>query len=51
MLETISTVLSLGAGVMLGLFIFAYAVYITFFPLAMTMLGGLQVLKRKNTRV
>lgn len=45
MLENITTIGLVSVGVMLGLFIVAYAVYITFYPLFRTIGGGLQVLK------
>jgi len=45
MLETVSSVLLIAAGVVLALFIAVYAGYVTLFPLARTLLGGLQVLR------
>ncbi len=45
MLGTIATIFMVSVGVVFGLVILAYAVYITFFPLARTIGGGLQVLK------
>ena len=45
MLGTIGTILLMSAGVILGVAILAYAIYITFFPFARTIGGGLQVLK------
>ncbi|MBW2038827.1 MAG: hypothetical protein JRI46_04410 [Deltaproteobacteria bacterium] len=45
MLGTIATIFMVGVGAVLGLVILAYAVYITFFSLARTIGGGLQVLK------
>lgn len=45
MLETIATILLVGVGVILGITILAYAIYITMYPFARTISGGLQVLK------
>jgi hypothetical protein len=45
MLATITTIVLVGVGVVLGIVIFAYAIYITFYPFARTISGGLQVLK------
>jgi hypothetical protein len=45
MLELIATIFMVSVGVMFGLVILAYAIYTTFYPLARTIGGGLQVLK------
>jgi hypothetical protein len=45
MLETITTIVLVSAGVVLGITILAYAIYITVYPFARTISGGLQVLK------
>ena len=45
MLGTIGTILLVSVGVVLGIAILAYAIYITFYPFARTIGGGLQVLK------
>jgi hypothetical protein len=45
MLGTITTILLVSIGVVLGIVILAYAIYITFYPFARTIGGGLQVLK------
>ena len=45
MLGTITTIFMVSVGVIFALVILAYAIYITFFPLARTVGGGLQVLK------
>ena len=45
MLGTIMTILLVGVGVVLGIAILAYAIYITFYPFSRTIGGGLQVLK------
>jgi hypothetical protein len=42
---TITTILIIGFGVVVGLSILAYALYITLIPLFKTIRGGLQVLK------
>lgn len=43
--EIITTILVVSVGVVFGIVILTYAVYITFFPLFRTIGGGLQVLK------
>jgi hypothetical protein len=45
MLETITTIVLVSLGVVLGITILAYAIYITVYPFARTISGGLQVLK------
>jgi hypothetical protein len=45
MLEIIATIFMVSVGVAFGLVILAYAIYLTFYPLARTVGGGLQVLK------
>ncbi len=45
MLGTITTIVLVSIGVVLGIAILAYAIYITFYPFARTIGGGLQVLK------
>ena len=45
MLATIATIVLVSVGVVLGIVILAYAIYITFYPFARTIGGGLQVLK------
>ena len=45
MLETIITIVLVSLGVVLGITILAYAIYITVYPFARTIGGGLQVLK------
>ena len=45
MLGTITIILLVTVGVVLGIAILAYAIYITFYPFARTIGGGLQVLK------
>jgi hypothetical protein len=45
MLETITTIVLVSLGVVLGITILAYAIYITVYPFARTIGGGLQVLK------
>jgi hypothetical protein len=45
MLGTITIILLVSVGVVLGIAILAYAIYVTFYPLARTVGGGLQVLK------
>jgi len=45
MLETITTILLVSAGVVLAITILAYAIYITVYPFARTIGGGLQILK------
>jgi hypothetical protein len=45
MLGTITTIILVSVGVILGIAILAYAIYITVFPFARTISGGLQVLK------
>jgi len=45
MLELIATIFMVSVGVMFGLVILAYAIYITFYPFVRTVGGGLQVLK------
>jgi len=45
MLELIATICMVSVGVIFGLVIVAYAIYTTFYPLARTVGGGLQVLK------
>jgi hypothetical protein len=45
MLETIATIVLVSVGVVLGITILAYAIYITVYPLVRTIGGGLQVLK------
>jgi hypothetical protein len=45
MLGTITAILLVSVGVVLGIAILAYAIYITFYPFARTIGGGLQVLK------
>jgi hypothetical protein len=45
MLGTIGTILLVSVGVILGIAILSYAIYITFYPFARTVGGGLQVLK------
>jgi len=45
MLEIIATIFLVSVGVTFGLVILAYAIYITFYPFARTVGGGLQVLK------
>jgi hypothetical protein len=45
MLGTITIILLVSVGVVLGIAILAYAIYITFYPFARTVGGGLQVLK------
>ena len=45
MLETIATIVLVSVGVVLGITILAYAIYITVYPLVRSISGGLQVLK------
>jgi hypothetical protein len=45
MLEIIATIFMVSVGVTFGVVILAYAIYITFYPFARTVGGGLQVLK------
>ena len=45
MIELIATIFMVSVGVTFGLVILAYAIYITFYPFAKTVGGGLQVLK------
>lgn len=45
MLETIATILLVSVGVVLGIAILSYAIYITVYPLARSISGGLHVLK------
>jgi hypothetical protein len=45
MLEIIATIFMVSVGVTFGLVILAYAIYLTFYPFAKTVGGGLQVLK------
>ena len=45
MLEAITTIVLVSLGVVLGITILAYAIYITVYPFARTIGGGLQVLK------
>ncbi|OGP54998.1 MAG: hypothetical protein A2Y65_11220 [Deltaproteobacteria bacterium RBG_13_52_11] len=45
MLGTITTILLVSAGIVLGIAIMAYAIYITFYPFSRTVGGGLQVMK------
>jgi len=45
MLEIITTIVLVSVGVVLGVTILAYAIYITVYPFARTVSGGLQVLK------
>jgi hypothetical protein len=45
---TITTIWIIGIGVVVGLIIFAYALYITVFPLFKTIRGALQVLKKRG---
>jgi hypothetical protein len=45
MLETITIIALVSVGVVLGIIILAYAIYITVYPFARTISGGLQVLK------
>ena len=45
MLEIIATIVLVSIGVILGVTILAYAIYITVYPLVRTIGGGLQVLK------
>jgi hypothetical protein len=45
MLEIIATIFMVSVGVAFGLVILAYAIYLTFYPLTRTVVGGLQVLK------
>ena len=45
MLETITTIVLVSLGVVLGITILAFAIYITVYPFARTIGGGLQVLK------
>lgn len=45
MLDIIATIFMVSVGVMFGLVILAYAIYLTFYPLARTVSGGLEVLR------
>jgi hypothetical protein len=45
MLETITTIVLVSLGVVMSITILAYAIYITVYPFARTISGGLQVLK------
>jgi hypothetical protein len=45
MLGIITTIILVSAGIIMGIAILAYAIYITFYPFARTVGGGLQVLK------
>ena len=45
MLETLITICMVSVGVMFGLVILAYAIYITLYPFVRTVGGGLQVWK------
>jgi hypothetical protein len=45
MLGIIATIFMVSVGVIFALVILAYAIYITFYPFARTVGGGLQVLK------
>ena len=49
---TIATIAIIGFGVLVGLIILAFALFITFLPLCKSIRGGLQVLKeRREQRV
>lgn len=50
MLGTITTILLVSAGVVLGIAILAYAIYITFYPFSRTVGGGLQIMKHYGER-
>jgi uncharacterized membrane protein YdfJ with MMPL/SSD domain len=45
MLETITTIILVAVGAVTGAGILAYAIYITFYPLAKTVEGGAEVAK------
>jgi len=45
MLETLATLILLGVGALLFLFVLAYGIYITYYPLTKTAQGAIEVMR------
>lgn len=45
MLETLATLILVGVGVLLFLFVLAYGIYITYYPLTKTAQGAIEVMR------